>query len=531
MATHDYDIANQSGSAFRADLNNALQAIVTINSSSSAPATTFAYQYWVDTSASPALLKQRNAANDGWITKGQVAGQLYIEDGTLAAPGLAFKNDVNTGLATTAADQVSVVSGGVERILSTSSVLHFYANGGAADSYRFYKDGSTNHAKLSFESLTANRTFTFPDVAGTIALSTSTVAAATDATNADNVQIDSDASSDANRFITFADAGGGADGRIKVDGGLTYNPSTNTVAAGGFSGPLTGNVTGNVTGDVTGDVTGNADTATTATNCSRQVVAGSGLTGGGALTANATLAVGAGSGISVTSSTVTVDSTVLRTTGNQVASGVKTFQTGAKVARATSGSNLDQNIEFICDSGGNIITTNSASGNDKNLKIQCGTPGKDIDLQTQFSSSTEMKTRLTVDYNGRITIPNLDGTDNGDVQANSSGRLIRVTSDGRLKEDVQDLPSQTEVVKALRPVSYHWIDKAELGSARQIGFIAQEVQPLVPEVVCENLNGGDGDSTLSIKYQQMIATLTKALQESIERIEDLEAKVQALQNG
>ena len=531
MATHDYDIANQSGSAFRSDLNNALQAIVTINSSSSAPATTFAYQYWVDTSASPALLKQRNAANDGWITQGQVAGQLYIEDGTLAAPGLAFKNDVNTGLATTAADQVSVVSGGVERILSTSSVLHFYANGGAADSYRFYKDGSTNHAKLSFESLTANRTFTFPDVAGTIALSTSTVAASTDATNADNVQIDSDSDSNANRFITFADAGGGADGRIKVDGGLTYNPSTNTVAAGGFSGPLTGNVTGNVTGDVTGDVTGNASTATTATNCSRSVLGGNGLTGGQALTQSFYLHVGEGDGINVTTNEVAVDSTVLRTSGSQIAAGDKTFESGFQVARSTSGSNINQNIEFISDSGGNIITTNSASGNDKSLKIQCGTPGKDIDLQTQFSSSSDMKTRLTVDYNGRVTIPNLDGSGTQDVQANSSGKLVRNTSDARLKEDVQDLPSQTEVVKALRPVSYHWIDKAERGSAREIGFIAQEVQPLVPEVVCENFYGGDEDSNLAVKYPQMIATLTKALQESIERIEDLEAQVQALQNG
>jgi hypothetical protein len=70
MAQHDYNIANQSGQAFRADLNNALAAIVSGNSGASAPSTTFAYQYWVDTSSTPALLKQRNAANNAWVTLG-----------------------------------------------------------------------------------------------------------------------------------------------------------------------------------------------------------------------------------------------------------------------------------------------------------------------------------------------------------------------------------------------------------------------------------------------------------------------------
>lgn len=72
MAQHDYNIANQSGQAFRADLNNALAAIVSGNSGASAPSTTYAYQYWVDTSTSPATLKQRNSSNNAWITIGQL---------------------------------------------------------------------------------------------------------------------------------------------------------------------------------------------------------------------------------------------------------------------------------------------------------------------------------------------------------------------------------------------------------------------------------------------------------------------------
>ena len=68
MAQHDYNIANQTGANFRADLNNALAAIATVNSGATQPSTTFAHQLWVDTSSSQ--LKIRNAADNAWITTG-----------------------------------------------------------------------------------------------------------------------------------------------------------------------------------------------------------------------------------------------------------------------------------------------------------------------------------------------------------------------------------------------------------------------------------------------------------------------------
>ena len=68
MAQHDYNLANQSGADFRADLNNALSAIATTNSGATSPSTTFAHQLWVDTANS--VLKIRNSANDAWITTG-----------------------------------------------------------------------------------------------------------------------------------------------------------------------------------------------------------------------------------------------------------------------------------------------------------------------------------------------------------------------------------------------------------------------------------------------------------------------------
>jgi hypothetical protein len=72
VATHDYSLANQDGASFRSDLNNALAAIVSNNSSSTAPASTFAHQIWVDTTAN--VIKQRNAANDAWIELWRIDG-------------------------------------------------------------------------------------------------------------------------------------------------------------------------------------------------------------------------------------------------------------------------------------------------------------------------------------------------------------------------------------------------------------------------------------------------------------------------
>ena len=65
------------------------------------------------------------------------------------------------------------------------------------------------------------------------------------ATSSNNVQVDTETSTNATRFIMFADGGGGSFRRPKVDGGLTYNPSTNTLTASVFAGStLTGNGAG-----------------------------------------------------------------------------------------------------------------------------------------------------------------------------------------------------------------------------------------------------------------------------------------------
>ena len=68
MSQNDLVIANQSFPATRADINSALQALGSLNSGSTAPATTYANMLWYDTANN--TLKMRSEADDGWISVG-----------------------------------------------------------------------------------------------------------------------------------------------------------------------------------------------------------------------------------------------------------------------------------------------------------------------------------------------------------------------------------------------------------------------------------------------------------------------------
>jgi hypothetical protein len=100
MAQHDMNIANQGFPATRADLNNALQALASNNSGTSAPSTTFANQWWYDTTNNKLYI--RNEANNAWIQVAvldQTNAEWQITTGVVQAKdsdGLALKTDDGT---------------------------------------------------------------------------------------------------------------------------------------------------------------------------------------------------------------------------------------------------------------------------------------------------------------------------------------------------------------------------------------------------------------------------------------------------
>jgi len=95
MSQHDLDIANQTASSARSDINSALKALGSTNSGPSAPSTTYANMMWYDTTSN--ILKIRAEANDGWISIGylhQGENQFHILDDTYVADA----SGVHTGL-------------------------------------------------------------------------------------------------------------------------------------------------------------------------------------------------------------------------------------------------------------------------------------------------------------------------------------------------------------------------------------------------------------------------------------------------
>mgnify|MGYP002623934250 FL=1 len=141
MATHDYIISNASGASVRADLNNALAAIVSNNSNATSPATTYAYQWWADTTTGQ--LKLRNSANNAWITIFELDGTMLMEDGTVSSPGLAFASDTNTGFFRSAADKINFATGGAERLEIGSSEVVFNDPSNDVD-FRVESNGQTH---------------------------------------------------------------------------------------------------------------------------------------------------------------------------------------------------------------------------------------------------------------------------------------------------------------------------------------------------------------------------------------------------
>ena len=138
MATHDYVIDNSTGANVRADINSVLQAILTNNSSSSSPSTTAAYMFWADTTSG--TLKIRNSSDNAWVELLQLDGTLTLEDGSASTTGLAFRDDLNTGIFSSAADTFNVATGGVERMELGATTI-FNEDGADVD---FRIEGDTN---------------------------------------------------------------------------------------------------------------------------------------------------------------------------------------------------------------------------------------------------------------------------------------------------------------------------------------------------------------------------------------------------
>ena len=122
----------------------------------------------------------------------------------------------------------------------------------------------------------------------------------------------------------------------------------------------------------------------------------------------------------------------------------------------------------------------------------------------------------------KLTISSGNGVVSGDLND---------TSDKGFKKNIKNLGNTLDLVKQLKPRTFTWKGrKAARGDS--VGFIAQEVKEVIKDetIVQGSAYEKDGDTGLSINTVGLVSYLTKAIQEQQTIIDDLKARIEALES-
>jgi hypothetical protein len=126
-----------------------------------------------------------------------------------------------------------------------------------------------------------------------------------------------------------------------------------------------------------------------------------------------------------------------------------------------------------------------------------------------------------LDVNGTIHASNLNGGATT-LSTDASGNIIRTPSDARLKNNIAGINGALSKVLQMHGVTYNFIDANRFGSNRQMGFLAQDLEQIVPEAV------SSGGEYKSVNYQVLTALLAEAIKEQQKQIDEQKKENQEL---
>jgi len=129
---------------------------------------------------------------------------------------------------------------------------------------------------------------------------------------------------------------------------------------------------------------------------------------------------------------------------------------------------------------------------------------------------------------GRVGIGTTSPTEALHVVGNACATGGHITcSDERFKEEIHTIDDPLARIELLRGVEFQWrqdeFAEYQFRSGRQVGFIAQEVQDVLPEIVSRGTDG-----YLAMDYSRVTPLLVEAIKEQQQRIEELETLVEKL---
>tara|TARA_R110002072_G_scaffold23949_1_gene81853 strand:- start:34921 stop:37146 length:2226 start_codon:yes stop_codon:yes gene_type:complete len=184
------------------------------------------------------------------------------------------------------------------------------------------------------------------------------------------------------------------------------------------------------------------------------------------------------------------------------------------------GSNFSRSNALTVLKNGNLgITTNTP---ETKLQVTGGTDaglnhaGGFVLLGETSGMNLVMDTNEIMVRNNGVAAPLYLQNDGGQVAVGGS---IVHSSDRRLKRDIETLRYGLNEVLQLAPKQYYWKNRGEQ-THKSLGLIAQEVQPIISELVH---TANDENNTLSVNYTELIPVLIKAIQEQQDIIKSLQS--------
>jgi len=130
-------------------------------------------------------------------------------------------------------------------------------------------------------------------------------------------------------------------------------------------------------------------------------------------------------------------------------------------------------------------------------------------------------------FNNACFISNIFGVSgiNGvQMYINSAGRVGAPGSSRRFKEEIQSMGRRSEVLYALKPVTFHYKKEIDPQEIPQFGLVAEEVEKVNPDLIVRDKEG----KPYSVRYDQVNAMLLNEFLKEHEKTEKLEATVATL---
>lgn len=192
------------------------------------------------------------------------------------------------------------------------------------------------------------------------------------------------------------------------------------------------------------------------------------------------------------------------------------------VSGSEGGLQISSQQELLLNGGVGINTSASLSGGGNNLNISIDftevTLGSGLDANGATGLNLDLTEVIANDGANKVLTSDGDGTLTAETVTISAGEITAAnfitTSDKRLKSEIKPIAEGLETIKQF--VSYEYLKNDK----KEAGFIAQEVQQVIPYAVAE----GD-DGFLTMNDRPVLAHLHKAILELEERLSVLEKKI------